>query len=31
MRKVTRPVAVDPDPTLAAHATAAGWPIVSLR
>jgi HAD superfamily phosphoserine phosphatase-like hydrolase len=31
MKKVTRPVAVDPDPTLAAHARAAGWTILSLR
>jgi HAD superfamily hydrolase (TIGR01490 family) len=31
MQKVTRPVAVDPDPTLAAHAAAAGWPVISLR
>jgi HAD superfamily hydrolase (TIGR01490 family) len=31
MKKVTRPVAVDPDPTLAAHAKSAGWPIISLR
>jgi HAD superfamily hydrolase (TIGR01490 family) len=28
---VTRPVAVDPDATLAAHAAAHGWPIVSWR
>lgn len=28
---VTHPVAVDPDPTLKAHAEAAGWPILSLR
>jgi HAD superfamily hydrolase (TIGR01490 family) len=31
MRKVTHPVAVDPDPTLAAHADTAAWPIISLR
>ena len=31
LKKVTRPVAVDPDPTLAAHAKAAGWPVISLR
>ena len=31
MGKVTDPVAVDPDPTLRAHAQAAGWPILSLR
>ena len=29
--KVSHPVAVDPDATLAAHATAHGWPIISLR
>ena len=29
--KVTDPVAVDPDPTLARHAQAHGWPIISLR
>ena len=28
---VTHPVAVDPDETLANHATAKGWPIISLR
>lgn len=28
---VNRPVAVDPDPTLRAHAKALGWPIISLR
>jgi phosphoserine phosphatase len=28
---VNRPVAVDPDPTLLAHAKARGWPIISLR
>ena len=28
---VTHPVAVDPDETLADHATARGWPIISLR
>jgi HAD superfamily hydrolase (TIGR01490 family) len=28
---VTHPVAVDPDPTLRAHAQASGWPIISLR
>ena len=27
---VSDPVAVDPDPTLRAHAEAAGWPIISL-
>jgi len=31
MGKVSDPVAVDPDPTLRAHAQAAGWPILSLR
>ena len=31
MGKVSDPVAVDPDPTLRAHATQAGWPILSLR
>jgi HAD superfamily hydrolase (TIGR01490 family) len=28
---VTRPVAVDPDPTLAAEAARRGWPAISLR
>ena len=28
---VNRPVAVDPDPTLRAHAMRQGWPIISLR
>jgi HAD superfamily phosphoserine phosphatase-like hydrolase len=28
---VTHPVAVDPDPTLRAHALAHGWPVISLR
>ncbi|HSD38682.1 MAG TPA: HAD family hydrolase [Rhodocyclaceae bacterium] len=28
---VTHPVAVDPDPTLRAHAEANGWPVISLR
>ncbi len=28
---VTRPVAVDPDDTLADHANSKGWPIISLR
>lgn len=28
---VERPVAVDPDPTLAAEATRRGWPLISLR
>ena len=31
LSKVSNPVVVDPDPTLRAHAEAAGWPIVSLR
>lgn len=31
LNRVTRPVAVDPDPTLAAHAQEQGWPIISLR
>lgn len=31
MGKVSDPVAVDPDDTLRAHATAAGWPVLSLR
>jgi HAD superfamily hydrolase (TIGR01490 family) len=31
LRRVTHPVAVDPDPVLAGHARSAGWPILSLR
>lgn len=31
LERVTRPVAVDPDPRLAAVARARGWPAVSLR
>lgn len=31
LERVTRPVAVDPDETLADHASAKGWPIISLR
>jgi HAD superfamily hydrolase (TIGR01490 family) len=31
LKKVTRPVAVDPDATLRAHAEKNGWPIISLR
>jgi len=31
LREVGHPVAVDPDPTLLAHAEAAGWPVMSLR
>ena len=30
LSRVTQPVAVDPDPTLRAHALARGWPILSL-
>lgn len=30
LEKVSHPVAVDPDATLRAHASAAGWPIISL-
>lgn len=31
LQQVGHPVAVDPDTTLAQHATIAGWPIISLR
>jgi len=31
LERVTRPVAVDPDETLAQHAEIKGWPIISLR
>ncbi len=31
LSQVTDPVAVDPDPTLRAHAEGAGWPILTLR
>ena len=31
LSRVSRAVAVDPDDTLAAHARAQGWPIISLR
>ncbi len=31
LEMVTHPVAVDPDETLADHAAAKGWPIISLR
>ena len=31
LEKVQHPVAVDPDPTLRAHAEAHGWPVISLR
>ncbi len=30
LSRVSNPVAVDPDPTLRAHAEAAGWPVLSL-
>ena len=30
LSRVSHPVAVDPDPTLRAHAEAAGWPLISL-
>jgi len=30
LSRVSHPVAVDPDPTLRAHAESAGWPVVSL-
>ncbi len=30
LSRVSNPVAVDPDPTLRAHAEAAGWPLISL-
>jgi phosphoserine phosphatase len=30
LSRVSNPVAVDPDPTLRAHAEAAGWPVISL-
>ncbi|WP_291988788.1 HAD family hydrolase [Candidatus Accumulibacter sp. ACC007] len=30
LSKVSNPVAVDPDPTLRAHAETAGWPVISL-
>ena len=30
LSRVSHPVVVDPDPTLRAHAAAAGWPILSL-
>ena len=30
LERVTHPVAVDPDPTLRAHAQRSGWPIISL-
>jgi HAD superfamily hydrolase (TIGR01490 family) len=31
LQKVHDPIAVDPDPTLRAHALAQGWPVISLR
>ncbi|MDO9599790.1 MAG: HAD family hydrolase [Azoarcus sp.] len=31
MQRVARPVAVDPDDTLRAHAEKSGWPVISLR
>lgn len=31
MQKVDKPVAVDPDDTLRAHAVQRGWPVISLR
>ena len=31
LERVSHPVAVDPDPTLRAHAEACGWPVLSLR
>ena len=31
LEKVRHPVAVDPDPTLRAHAEIHGWPVISLR
>lgn len=31
LKLVSHPIAVDPDDTLRAHATAQGWPIMSLR
>ena len=31
LERVTRPVAVDPDATLASHAARRGWPVISLR
>lgn len=30
LERVTHPVAVDPDPTLARHAAERGWPVISL-
>jgi phosphoserine phosphatase len=31
LQRVSHPVAVDPDPTLKAHAERCGWPVISLR
>ena len=31
LARVSNPVAVDPDPTLKAHAEKSGWPVISLR
>ena len=31
LSRVSRPVAVDPDPTLKQHAESAGWEVISLR
>jgi HAD superfamily hydrolase (TIGR01490 family) len=31
LEKVQHPIAVNPDPTLRAHAEAHGWPVISLR
>ena len=31
LERVRRPVAVDPDPQLAAEAARRGWPVISLR
>jgi len=31
LQRVSNPVAVDPDPTLKAHAEQHGWPVISLR
>lgn len=31
LEKVRHPVAVDPDPTLLAHARGKGWPVITLR
>ncbi len=31
LERVTHPIAVDPDPRLAKHATQCGWPLITLR